>query len=584
MRYIKEVLYLIGDDQIKLIGMIFLFLAVSLIDAIGLGLIVPYVSLILDPTIINDGLMKEFFEFSDFFYSSKNGFIVFMSLILVFIFLTKAVVGIWITKVIIYFSYKHQVRIRSQLMNSYQSIPYIDYIKRNSSEYIYSIHGLVGIFTGKILMTGLKTISDIFIAVAIISVLAWSDIKLLGILLILLGSLGLVYDRLIRKDIHVYGKAANIASTKMLKAVTEGITGMKEIRILGKAKFFYNAVLEQSNIYANNLRKTEVITYIPRYLFEFMVILFLSLMVIFELLVQGDIISLMPKLAVFGLATVKLVPAINSVSNGTIQLRFHRNSVSLLYEDLKKRKNLSIQTKITNNIPFNRFSLSSIRYKYPNANDYVLNDVSLEFKKGESIGVMGISGSGKTTLIDIILGLLEPQNGEIKLNGVNINMSMAAFQASVAYLPQQVFILDDTLKNNIILGSNVSEIDYQRLEKAIEQSMLKELLERLPKGLDTRLGEHGISFSGGQRQRVALARAIYHQKDILVMDEATSALDENTEKEVVEEIKKLKGISTMIIIAHRLETLKYCDRIYQLDKGRIVDVTTFEELTNKRKA
>jgi ABC-type multidrug transport system fused ATPase/permease subunit len=585
MRYLKEILYLIGSDKKKLPWMILLFLMVSLLDAIGIGLLGPYVSLIVDPSIAEEGILKVFFDLLSGFSSTQNGLLILMSVVLVFLFFVKSVAGILILKLIINFAYKQQVRIRGDLMKSYQSMKYVEYIRRNSSEYIFSIQELSAKFTGKIMMVGLRTISDILLTISIIIVLAWTDIKLVGVLLFLIAIVGLIFDRLIRKSVQIFGKNANIASTEMVKAVSEGITGMKEIRILGKAEYFYKIVFNEATNFADNAKKSDLRTNVPKYLFEFMVILFLTSMVIVELLVNGEMIKLIPTLAVFGLASMKLVPAISSISNGIIQLRFYRNTVSLLHKDMQKIEKLNKANEINkSNELFNTLSLDAIKYKYPESKKSVLHGITMTINKGESIGIIGPSGSGKTTLVDIILGLLEPNEGDIKLNGRRINESMVDLQNKVAYLPQQVFILDDTLKNNIILGEPISSETNDRLNKAIKQSQLKELLDTLPKGLDTRLGEHGISFSGGQRQRVALARAIFHQKEILVMDEATSALDEATEKEVVDEIKRLKGVSTMIIIAHRLDTLKYCDQIYRIEDGKIVEINTYEELTKKRKS
>jgi ATP-binding cassette, subfamily B, bacterial PglK len=584
MKYFKEILYLIGSDRKRLPWMVFLFLVVSLTDAIGIGLMGPYVSLLVNPSLAETGFLGSLFNYLEGFSSHQNFLLIFMSISLVSIFFIKGLAGILILKMIVNFAYKQQVRLRSELMNSYQSMQYVEYIRRNSSEYIYTIQDLVALFTGQIMLLGLKTISDILIAIAIIAVLAWTDLKLVLLLLLLVLFIGVLYDRLIRKSIQIYGRDANIASTKMVKAVSEGITGMKELRILGKSNYFYSVVFEQATLYAANLKKSYVLTSVPRYLIEFMLIFFLVLMVISELLVEGEILELIPTLAVFGIASMKLVPSINSIASGIIHFRFNRNTVSLLFKDMRKFENLNKFNQSNANLHnFQTLSLDAISYQYPETDDLVLDNISLTLKKGESIGLMGPSGSGKTTLVDIILGLLEPNKGNIKLNGDLINDHMSDLQTKVAYLPQQVFIIDDTLKNNIILGDESSELSDKNLDQAIKQSQLMEVLEKLPNGLNTRLGEHGISFSGGQRQRVALARAIYHQREILVMDEATSALDEATEKEVVDEIKRLRGVSTMIIIAHRIDTLKYCDRIYQINNGKIVDISSYDDLVKKRK-
>jgi len=227
--------------------------------------------------------------------------------------------------------------------------------------------------------------------------------------------------------------------------------------------------------------------------------------------------------------------------------------------------------------------LNSLSFQYPKAQTQAISNISLSIKNGESIGLIGSSGSGKTTLVDVILGLLVPSEGEIFLNGEKINDNMQEWQRMVAYLPQEVFIIDDTLKNNIALGVEPKDINDKDLKDALERSKLKEVISNLPEGVNTRLGERGISLSGGQRQRVAIARAIYHKREVLVMDEATSALDEQTEREVVNEIKRLKGNVTMIIIAHRHKTLAYCDRIYRLSNGCIVESLTYRDLIDGKR-
>ena len=580
MGYFREILFLLGGDKSKLPWMVFLFLMVSLLDAIGIGMMGPYISLIIDPISEESKIFKDFV--SAIGVSSEGTMLlIVISSALIGLFFIKGLAGVFILRMIVSFSYKQQVRLRSHLMHTYQSMQYVEYINRNSAEYIYAIQDLVSIFTGKILMLGLKTLSDILMAITIIAVLAWTNIELLSVLLLMISIIAVIYDQLIRKSIQVYGKEANIASTKMLKGVKEGILGMKELRVLGKSRYFHGVVYKEAAEYADKLKKTEVLTNIPRYLIEFMMIGFLCLMVIFELLSEGNVDQILPTLAMFAVASLKLVPSISSISTGIIQLRFNRNTVSLLYKDLKCfEKYNSTDVDYQNDEVFDKLTLKSINFNYPNTTKSIINNINFSIEKKDTIGIIGLSGSGKTTLIDIILGLLKPQEGEISLNGKKINDHMDVWQKQVAYLPQQVFIIDDSLRNNIALGVHPLEINEERIHEALERSRLKEVVEQLSKGLDTRLGENGISLSGGQRQRVSLARAIYHGKKVMIMDEATSALDEATEKEVANEIRSLKGDVTMIIIAHRYNTLKYCDRIYRLDKGSIVEETTYEKLIN----
>jgi len=576
MDYFREILYLLGNDRAKLPGMVLLFLIVSLLDVIGIGLIGPYVSLIMDPALLNGGII----EITGVSLSG-DALVFAISAILVSVFFIKGIAGVFILKMIVSFSYKQQVSLRSRLMHSYQSMSYVDYVTRNSAEYIYAIQVLVSTYTGKIIMLGLKATSNILVTIAIILLLAWTDVKLLGMLLLLVSIVSIIYDRLIRKSIQLYGKDANIASTNLMKGLSEGVEGMKEIRILGKAEYFHDVVHSEAVKYANNLKTTEVLTSIPRYLIEFVLIAFLASMVTVELLNNGDINQLLPALSMFAVASLKLIPSINLIATGIVQFRFNRNTVSLLYKDIKKYEYTKNLRKESSNNEFSTLTLKSVKYRYPQADELVINGIDFSIKKGESIGLIGPSGSGKTTLVDVILGLLKPQEGDIILNGKKVNDCIGEWQNMVAYLPQEVFIIDDTLKNNIALGINPTEINDQDLNEAIEHSRLGMVIDKLPRGVDTRLGERGVSFSGGQRQKVALARAIYHKRKILVMDEATSSLDESTEKEVVDEIRRLKGDVTMIIIAHRYNTLKFCDRIYRLNGGRIVEELTYEELNNK---
>jgi len=222
--------------------------------------------------------------------------------------------------------------------------------------------------------------------------------------------------------------------------------------------------------------------------------------------------------------------------------------------------------------------LHDIFYRYPGANYFSCENISLEIKKGESIGIIGKSGSGKTTILDIILGLLESQSGKILFNNVQLSKRINNWRSKVAYIPQDVFLIDGTIKENISLGEAKDSVDNFRMNNSIKQARLLDVINKLPNGIDTKIGENGARISGGQKQRIALARAFYYGREILIMDEATSSLDKETEKEIVSEIKDLHGIKTMIVIAHRMSTVAYCDRIYKLDDGKVINSGTFEEV------
>jgi ATP-binding cassette, subfamily B, bacterial PglK len=296
---------------------------------------------------------------------------------------------------------------------------------------------------------------------------------------------------------------------------------------------------------------------------------------------------LVPTLGVFGIASLRLKPLASMISNSLSQLRYNRHGVSLLYADVCLLKQKGKLKKIPNTTlkivkDFREFSINNISFYYPNTKILALKGLSLTICANDSIGLIGASGSGKTTLVNIILGLLEPQEGELLYNGNSLSEeSLKDWRSQVAYLPQEVFLIDNSLRCNIAFGEGNDEIDEKLLKEALRKARLAKLVEELPKGVHTHIGEHGVRLSGGQRQRVALARAFYNKRNVLVMDESTSALDIETEKQIVEEIKHLKGQVTMIVIAHRLATAQQCDRIYRLDQGSIVESGTTSQMLPK---
>jgi ATP-binding cassette, subfamily B, bacterial PglK len=581
-QYLCEMLFLIGKDKNKIPLMVTYFLANSMLDLVGLGLIGPYIALVIDPELFSEGLLIDVIE-SIGLGSEQFSLLTLIGYILVGVFLLKAVFAIFINRTILVFSSKQQVRIRSVLMNAYQHMPYKDYLKRNSAEYIHAIQAYTGNF-GSVLQTGLKMISDGLVALVILIMLAWTNGPALFLLVILLGGVVIVYDLIFKNKIRNYGVKVNKSSTKLLQGVQEGIEGLKEIRILGREQYFYQIVSTNSQDVANYSVKNQIISSIPRHILEFMLIIFVVSMVISTILLGQDLQALIPTLGVFGIAGLRLLPIANAASNNLMILRFDRNSISKLYSDLQILTNTDLTTETpifpkTDTI-FRDFKICNICFSYPNTKIPALNDLSLKIKSGESIGLIGSSGSGKTTLVDVMLGLLEPQKGELLYNGKKLKTEVNEWRLQVAYLPQQVFLIDNTLRNNIILG-NDKETDDSRLEEALRKARLLDLVKQLPEGFDTLLGERGVRLSGGQRQRVSLARAFYFNRNILIMDEATSALDNETEMEIVDEIKYFKGKITMIVIAHRLTTVKYCDRIYRLADGNIIESGTFDQVVTK---
>jgi len=571
---INKIKYLVGDRISEVPYLIFLFLILSVLDVLGIGLIVPYVDLITSSDLTSEGNL--FVSLLDNYglisINDKAATVVFVSNILILIFLLKAIFAIYINYKIINFSQENQVHLRAFLMRSYQNLSYADYLNRNSSEYIYSVQTLVGQFSNQVLMPGLRLISDSLVAIAILMALAFQNIQALILLLLILLGFIVSFDVIFRDKIKQYGLQSNIASTLMISGVKEGIEGLKEIRILGNENFFYKRVRNNSRTFSNFQIKNQFLGSLPKYLMEFLLIFFITVVVYFGVYSETGLGDIIPTLSMFGVAAMRLLPAANTISGSVTKLRYGKDAIDRLFLDvrqlrsLKKHRNPYHATDMKK-FEFNSVSLESVCFGYKDTHINVLDDISISINKGDSIGIIGPSGSGKSTLIDILLGFNKPKTGRVLVNNGDLSQNLYSWMNMVAYLPQQAFLIDGTISQNIALGED--HIDVDKVHDSIKKASLGSYVAGLPDGIDTVIGERGVRLSGGQRQRVVLARAFYFKKDVLIMDESTSALDYETEKEIVSEINKLKGSKTIVVIAHRMSTVENCNYIYKLDKGRI---------------
>jgi len=581
LKYFNEVIFLLGKDSRKLPLFILLFILVSVFDLLGIGLIAPYVAIISNPDIF---IQSNIYEALISIGLPKNSDdqLIFLGIILVFVFMMKAIGALLINRVILYFCAKQGIKLRSLLMKTYQDMSYIEHTQTNSSEYIYKIQSLVGQYSNNILQAILRLISESIIILAIVIFLAWYNGLALGVFVLLLGSVILIYDIMFRRKVINYGYLINKNSTKMVQGIRESVTGLKEIRILGRENYFNRTVDEASRGYAEANVKSSMISMAPRYLLEFILILFVVVLVCGSIIFGQGVESMLPTLSMFGVASLRLAPSANQITSGITQIRLGRHGVNQLYIDLQKNSQWSDMKSNTKSMheveQFKKLELRKISFFYPDTSMPALNNLSLTLNKGESIGLIGMSGSGKTTLVDLLLGLLDQYEGEVIYNGVHIGDKLVDWRLQVAYMPQEIFLIDDTVRRNVALGVDDKEIDNIWLKKSLKYSHLDDIISQLPDGVDTMLGEGGVRLSGGQRQRIALARAFYHNRNVIIMDEATSALDNETEKEIIAEIKRLKGKKTMIVIAHRMSTVQHCDCIYRMDKGEIVKKGDYSEM------
>ena len=584
--FLKKINYLVGNDRRKLLWLVPLFLLSSVLDLIGIGLIVSFVSLLINGESVE---LVQFFNL-DKYQLTSHELIVAFSCFLFLLFLVKAITAIYVNKTILKICFNYGVRLRSYLICIYQDMSYSDYASRNSSEYVYNVQTLAGQFSTSIVQSILRIISEGIVGILILIFLAINMGISFYIFLFLLILSGYFYDKSFKKKNNEYGKVVNSSSTQMIQSIQEAMYGYKENHIYGITGYFNNLV----HIFAKKLAiarvKSTVIVTSSRYVIELVVITFIALVAVVSVYLGKDSLYIISTITMFGVASLRLMPSTVQILVSFGNIRYGKNSVDKLYEDLKKystnndfnnyqvtgvvdKKNID---KLASN--FESLRLEKIDFSHISSDTVIFENVNLTIKKGDMVGIIGSSGSGKTTLMDLLLFFLKPNSGRILYNNNLISQDASEWTSQVAYIPQEVFVLDTSLKNNIALGVLESEIDNNQVELAIKQSKLDSLIDKLDGGLNAYIGERGVRLSGGERQRTALARAIYHKRDILFMDESTSALDMETEEQILEEIKSLKGLKTFIIVAHNYTTLKYCDVIYEVTRKGLVNRGKYDDI------
>ncbi len=582
LQIIRELNYILNRKQKgRMILVLLTILISSLLELLGVTAIVPFIQAVVDPERAENYWLAEKLIYI-FDLDSASSLLLGMGIGLIFIYIFKNLYMIFSYYMQYAFSSRIQMEISNNMLESYMRRPYEYYLDINSSEVLRGCTGDInGVYA--ILSDLLQILTEVFTILLIGTFLFVEDFVIaVGVLIVMaIVSAGIVFGfKPIMKKIG--RKYREIGALKS-KTIFQMITGIKEIYVMQKKKFFIGEYKTISEMERKISKINGTISNSPDRITEGVCVSGIIGIVCIRLVVSPENMSnFVPVLGAFAMAAFKLFPSIGKISSRLTDIVYYRACLANVYQNVKET-NGSKESQI-DNIDFDISSvkqkkvltfkksiiINHVEWKYKNQTKAVLEDVSITIEKGESVGFIGVSGAGKTTLLDIILGLLLPQRGAIMIDGIDISTVPEMWADIVGYVPQAVFLLDDTIRNNIAFGIPKSEIDDDDIWEALRQAQLKEFIESLPDGLETVVGERGIRFSGGQKQRIAIARALYHKPEILILDEATAALDMETETAVMEAIDSLQGKLTLIIVAHRLNTIQNCDTIYEIVEGRAV--------------
>ena len=571
MKSIVKAFSVLGKKNIGSLLFVLIQIVVgSILEMFGVTAILPLISLAVNPNKIyeNDFLygISKYVRFSD-----SYSYFVFLSIMLIFIYFVKNMYVIWMNNNIYKFAYKNQKELACRLLTSYLRQPYSFFVNHNSADFIRNLNEDTIYFFETVIAT-LQFAAEIMVCAMLgITLLVMDTTLTLGMIIILLLFFLIVFRKL-KRNLEKKGTRCRGYRAEMNKWILQATGGIKETKILEKEQFFIEKYEGLYNYFAEDYRRYKMYAFLPRPLMESVSVCALLLIVVIKIINGADMTVFVPILSVFAVAVFRMLPSFNRLATYVSQIMFNKASVEAIYNDLKEfetEEEFPIEEKIKDISFNNEIRLKDICFRYPDAEEDVVSDVELVIPKGKSVAFIGASGAGKTTLADIILGVLSAQKGNILVDGTPIDAMSREWHKKVGYIPQTIFLMDDTIRNNIAFGIESSKINESQLEKAIDGAQIKEFIDSLPEGLNTEIGERGVRLSGGQRQRIGIARALYFNPEILVLDEATSALDNDTESAVMEAIDNLAGTKTLLIIAHRLTTIKNCDIVYEIKDKKV---------------
>lgn len=569
---LKKMNYIFSKkDKLKTLLILCGIIMGSFLELMGVAVFSPFVNVLMNPDSIQETwYLKWLYDL--FHFSSINYFLASLTGVIIFIYIFKniflALQKNWIYK----FSYGIQLKLSTRLLKTYVKEPYTFHLSHNIAVLQRSLQEDTDLFT-KGIIHAMELVAEIAVCGTLGIYLMKVSVSIASSVVVLLVFSLLIFTSISRRYSKNLGKQCQQYKSNLYQWVNQSLGGIKELKILNREEYFINAYEDNYKKYVHGLRINRLIASMPKYFVEAVCMTGLLVAILIKMFwgQKEDFTAFIPQLSVFAVAAFRLLPSVGKINEHVADILYSLPSLDLIYHDLKAiEEEPEVKEKEEMDWEFKKeISISNVCYHYPDGEDMVINKASFIIPKGKTVAFIGPSGAGKTTIVDIILGLLKPQFGKVEADELNIHKHPYVWQKEIGYIPQVIYLSDDTIRNNIAFGIRKEEIDDQAILQALKKAQLYEFVENLPEGLDTMVGDRGVRLSGGQRQRIGIARALYHDPEVLVLDEATSALDNETEAAVMEAIDHLQGMKTILIIAHRLTTIRNVDMIYEVSNGKV---------------
>jgi ABC-type multidrug transport system fused ATPase/permease subunit len=583
MSLLRRLALLFTRSDLMTIGILVLLMMLNaLLETFGIGMLYPYVAVLQDPAKIHHSAYLSAI-YGGFGFESERSFSIAMSGGLLAIFILKAFFSLYMTNFQLRFIYAKQLELGQGLFTRYLYQPYAFFLAANASTLIGNLTTSVVHVCSGIIEATLSLSAEAIVLTVLVIFLVYISPAFSLAAMVFIAAFSLIFFRLVKPSIARYGFEYDEKWKAMLRVTNEGISAAKEVQMLARQQFFIDTYDRESRVFAWAIRRYSLLRQLPRFSLETGAVAAMVLFAVVALLTGGLEKELFSVLAVFAVATIRIVPSMNRVLQAGNAISFYWPAINVVARGLiGEAAPATDGRKIVAEFRFRRtLSVSIKSFDYPTNPHFRLKDINLVIQQGRTVAFIGRSGSGKTTLIDLILGFFPDFRGEIAVDGYNIKDHLSAWRRRVGYIPQNLYLRDDTITRNVAFGIPDRDIDTKQVRRAVTLAGLDHVIEAQSQGLDTIVGDRGIRLSGGERQRIGIARALYHDPDLLVLDEATSALDNETERQIVDSIIGLSPAKTIIIVAHRLSTVRRCDVVFLMHDGQIIDRGPLAQITER---